>query len=405
MSPEQAERLTRTSWQPVAREQVAGRIARLAVRLWCALGWMARPIGLAVVIRLLDFVTGAVGARLLAPVTFAGPLRSWLEKDSNWYLRIVVNGYSYSPRTGSAVNFFPLYPLAIRLVAPAASLVAGPRDAYFVAGLAVSWLSFLAAAAVLYHLVSRRLGEPTALLSVLLLSLFPFSCFYGAAYSESLYLLAVVLAFVGIEKRRWWLAAVCAALASATRAAGVVVILAVAVAYGLHWLQTWRRPRRDMLWLGVMPVGIGAYAAYCWLRFGDPTVYEKASSLGWGGGHFQLGALAAALQLLTGQSSDPVAPLHISYLIALAGVLVSCIWVGRLLGASYVVYTLGSALAPLFDFSHLDGMGRYLSVAFPAFVVLAYALRQRPLLRDLVLAGFAMFLGVATVMFTTNHLT
>lgn len=404
MSPERTERLADTSWQPALRGKPAGWIGRAASRAWCALGWMAWPIGLAAAIRLLDFATGAVGALLLPLGGFPGALASWLRKDSNWYLRVAEAGYSYSPRTGSAVNFFPLYPLAIRVVEPVVGLLS-PRDAYFVAGLAVSWLSFLAAAVVLYHLVSRRLGQSTALLSVLLLSVFPFSCFFGAAYSESLYLLGVVLAFAGIEQRRWWLAAVCAALVAATRAAGVVAILTVIVAYGLDWMRARRWWRPDVLWLGVMPLGIAAYAAYCWLRFGDPTVYMKASSAGWGGGRLQLGSLAAMMQLLTGHSSDPDAPLHMVYLIALAAVLVSCIWVGRLLGTPYVVYTLGSALAPILDFSHLDGLGRYLSVAFPAFVVLAYALRHRPVLRDVVIAGFAMFLGVATVMFTTNHLT
>lgn len=405
MSSEQMERVVEPIWQPAALGRFADRLARLARQIWCAHGWMALPAGLAVMIRLLDFVTGAVGAGLLPLGGFPGALQSWLRKDATWYLQVAMNGYSYSPRTGSAVNFFPLYPLAIRLVEPLVGLVVGPRDAYFVAGLAVSWLSFIAACVMLYRLVSRRLGEPTALLTVLLLSVFPFSCFFGTAYSESLYLLGVVLAFLGIEQRRWWLAAVCAALAAATRAVGVVVILTVAVAYGLDWLRTRRWPRWDVLWSGVMPLGFAAYAAYCWLRFGDPTVYVKASSLGWGGGHLQLGSLTVAMQLLTGHSSDPFAPLHLAYLIALGAVLLSCVWIGRLLGTPYVVYTLGSALAPLLDFSQLNGLGRYLSVAFPAFVVLAYALRRQPVLRDVLMIGFAMFLGVATVMFTTNHLT
>lgn len=90
------------------------------------------------------------------------------------------------------------------------------------------------------------------------------------------------------------------------------------------------------------------------------------------------------------------------YVLAWVGCLIACYWVWRMLGISYAIYTFASAVIPLLDFTRLDALGRYMSVLFPVFIVLAYALRNRPVLRDVVIIIFTLFVGVCAVAFTLN---
>jgi Gpi18-like mannosyltransferase len=50
-------------------------------------------------------------------------------------------------------------------------------------------------------MLSGRFDQQVASLTIVLLASFPFSFYYGAAYTESIYLLAVVVAFYGIEQQ------------------------------------------------------------------------------------------------------------------------------------------------------------------------------------------------------------
>ena len=97
----------------------------------------------------------------------------------------------------------------------------------------------------------------------------------------------MVVAFLGIERGNWWLAATGALFAGASRPTGLIVGLAVVVAYLLDWIRTGHRLRWDVLALVLTPLGVVAFFVYCWLHFGDPFAYMKASEFGWHG-HFQL---------------------------------------------------------------------------------------------------------------------
>ena len=110
------------------------------------------------------------------------PLR-W---DAGWYLDIGVHGYRWSPAAEGQQNvaFFPAYPA--------------------------------------YRLAREDLDDRSATSAVLLLCAFPFAVFYGAPYSESLFLLATVAAFFHARRGEWGVACVWGALAGLTRPNGFV---------------------------------------------------------------------------------------------------------------------------------------------------------------------------------------
>ena len=70
-----------------------------------------------------------------------------------------------------------------------------------------------------------KVGAVAVLGTLLLLAVFPTAVFFGAPYSESVFLLLAVGAFYAARTDRWAWAGTCAAAAAATRSAGVLLML------------------------------------------------------------------------------------------------------------------------------------------------------------------------------------
>src|SRR5436190_10781697 len=142
----------------------------------------------------------------------------WARWDSVFFVRIAQHGYDHA-----SAAFYPLYPV----------LVAGLGRAFFghyvLAGVVISLAACLGAFALLYRLAEERLGPEGAWRAVLYLAIFPTALFLQAVYSESLYLLLVLAAFVAAERGRFAVAGVVSGLAILTRVTGVALLPALAV--------------------------------------------------------------------------------------------------------------------------------------------------------------------------------
>jgi hypothetical protein len=327
---------------------------RAAGQSAAALRWMAQPLLIALGIRLLVFMVVGFGALLLASGQFLGFLRTWERKDALWYLDIAAHGYAGSAGGTHSLNFFPLYPLLVRLVQPVTGVVT-PSNSYLAAGLVISWAAFAGACVLLYRLVLDRFDRGVASRSVLLLGTFPFSMFFGTVYSESLYQLFTAGAFLAAECRGWWLAGVLCLLNGATRPPCVLVGGCIAVAYLLDWRAARHRLRPDVLALGLAPVGALAYVVYCWRAFGDPLAYAHASWQGWHGGHLQMDGLFMFLCSLLHPLAwllHPTTRMTIRgiYALLITACCLLAIPIWRMLGAPYALYTLASLLVPLLTY-------------------------------------------------------
>jgi len=131
-----------------------------------------------------------------------------------WYESIAGSSYYFSHSAQSNVAFFPLYPLLVKLVSfvKYRFLMPGWLSPYFVFGepyLLGTLLPFV------------DLGEKSAKITLLLLAFSPFSFFFAMGYSEALFLLLLALTLLFTDKKKWWLAAIAAGLASSTRFIGV----------------------------------------------------------------------------------------------------------------------------------------------------------------------------------------
>lgn len=369
------------------------------------------PIGIALMSRLVVLVVADLLLRFLLAgrrftLPYTGPIAVWQRKDAGWYLAIARQGYvdtPLQPYLHLRANFFPLYPLLIHLVAQVFALfpLAHP---YAIAGMVVSWAAFATACVGLYRLTRGFFGSSVAVGATLLLAAFPFSLYDGAVYSEALYLALAVWAFVCIERRQWWMAGALAGLACAVRPPGLLVGACVALAYLLDWRRERRPLRFDLLALALTPLGLCAYLLYCWARWGQPFAYLTASRLGWHGGHFQMGGLRAAATALgrfDASDGDQILT-SVAILLSLGFLaLIPMIW--RRLGPVYALFTLASVVAPILDFPTLHSLGRYLSVAFPVFMALAFALRGRPRLQAALAAVSGIVLMLCATYFIAGY--
>jgi hypothetical protein len=192
--------------------------------------------------------------------------------------------------------------------------------------------------------------------------------------------------------------------ASAIRPPGLIVGACVVLAYALDWIQQRHPLRWNVLAPALTPLGTIAYLLYCWVRFGDPLAYVKASQQGWHGGQLQLNTIRWFLYLLTHPSDWIVSGdfstiiWSIYALICVAG-LIGVVFVYRKLGPVYAFFTLASIVASVVSYPIPTSTGRYVSVVFPLFTVLALYLRSKLALRDVVIIGFSFFLALFTFLF------
>lgn len=316
----------------------------------------------------------------------------WSQFDGVEYQRIAELGYSYVPGQRSNIVWFPLYPNLMR----GAHLVI---DDWLIAGIAVSVLAGLGAVIVYWRwLEDRSFTGDAKLVAFGVLLLYPYGWYlFGVVHSDSLFLLLVIGACLLIERDRYVLAGLVAALATATRPTGLAVIpLVILLGLQRHevlvvpegatgWVARFAVPLRiqpDRLRLvtlapAMVLAGIGSWMLYLWVRFGDPIAFVTNQHV------YHPDAMPYLKRNFIGRwlnfSDDP------RYAITIAGqalvalfVLVMVPRVCRRLGFAYGTYLAVLVAIPTVSTGDFMGTGRYLMAAFPAFAVFGEGLATRP---------------------------
>ncbi len=428
-----ASEAVRAAWRAFAWS----RLAILVVAVFAALS-----AGEAVERKAGGFDVPAVTAPLGgAGDVLASPLARW---DAVWYLSIANDGYddADSPRHA----FFPLYPLLARGLG---TLGGGGPAAVLLGAYAVALAAFLAALVLLHRLTALELGRRAAWPALLLLAVFPASLYFGAPYSESLFLLCSVGAFYAARTERWAWAGVAAAGASATRSAGVLLLLPLAFLYlygprdgqpAAEWGAGGDRLRRlgprasrliapvvpryrirpSVLWLALAPAGLAAYAAYLGVAYGDPLSFSHVQEFWsrsfagplvgvWDGA---TAAFDGVRQLLSGArepvyfeqaGGDPfrVAVQNIALFGFLGFALAGAIGVLRRLPFAYGLYVVTALTLPLsypVAAQPLMSLSRFVAVLFPLFMWLGAVCEERRIV-DRVAVASAICLGLFVSQF------
>ena len=326
--------------------------------------------------------------------------------DSGWYFDIARNGYDATNAVlggRSNIAFAPVYPMLMRYVGRLFGRA--PGDLYL-GGIVVSWVCFTLAMVVLYRLASLDVPRRQAERAVVLTAVFPFSFFFGAVYTESTFLLFTLLAFYGFRTGRWALGGLAGAIAGATRVTGILMWPALASVAWEAARPASRDRARAAAGLIVATLGFLGYCAYIYDLTGQPLLWATALTR-WGSGYHPGGApwdapVELVRRLMTHPyaylASEPMAVYDTLYGVTALMFVAAIPFVWRKLGAAYGVFMLLNLYVPLSS-GAFEGLGRYCSVLFPAFVFLA-SLRPRFVYTGLAVF-FALFYTLGLAMFTT----
>lgn len=308
-----------------------------------------------------------------------GELANW---DGFWYVTLAVEGYPpHASHLQTTLGFFPLYSMAIWLVAHA--LVLGPT----VAGLLVSGVGGLIATVLLGRLCARWWGTASARRAVLLFCAFPGSVVFSMDYAEGLLIPLAIGCLLSLEQRRWLLAGVLAGLATAIAPDALAIVPVCVVAAGLELHRRGcrdRAARRSLLAPLLAPAGAIAFGSYLWVAVGSPFATFTAQHYGWGERTDPLALLrqAQALAYELSPSRFSVHQVNLNLVAGLAGAVLLAIGILLLLHrehripASGLVWTLGVAFLAVTS-EYTPPNPRLLITAFPAVVVVARRLQAR----------------------------
>ncbi len=341
--------------------------------------------------------------------------------DSAWYLGIARTGYVLSPQT----VFFPLYP---GLVALGAALFG--HSLYAVVGIAISCACAIGALYLLRRLVALEFGdERIAHNTVWIVAWLPVSLVLSAVYSESLFLLLAVGCFYAARQGRWALAGLAGGLAAASRNGGILLLVPLLIFYlygprpdrepdwaGAGFRPRYR-PRGDVLWAALVPLGLLTYMAFLQIETGNP--FDPFShQLHWGR-HFiplagiPLGAWAVVRALVAAiPGLDPRLAAHVTVsgqmrhvveftFLVLALALLRICW--KRLPLSYTAFaalSLAAAVSVPAGNDPLKSLPRFTLVMFPLWIALALWATERRRVRT-VIAICAPLLVINTFLFVS----
>lgn len=313
-----------------------------------------------VVVYVLLAVAGWSSRAVGAGLSFNAVFSSLVQWDASWYRWIALHGYDRVGAHGHHANvmaFYPLYPLAYRLVAS----LPGPMSLW---GSVLSSVLFAVALCVLYRLSLQRFDQPMARRTVLYLAMSPLSWVFSIPYSESLFLLLALVAFTLTAEKRRWSGCVAASLAVLTRPVGLALVPALA------WQIRRDRPRfREYLPLLlpiVAEVGFFAYAAW---HTGDALSPIHSQQHGW---H----RAVSVLPVLVGHVlwADVIQHGQLRFLVDIGFAILWCglfvhAWRMRLPG-EYLIFAALAILLPT-SAGLLVSIGRFGTISFPFFWALA----------------------------------
>lgn len=203
-------------------------------------------------------------------------LPSWIWSLGNFdgvhYLRIAHMGYENSEFSQA---FFPLYPSLIYLMSFGRSM--------FITAAAISNLFFLGSLYLFYKLMRLDYSEMISWRSLVLLLFFPTSFYFGAIYSEALFLFLLLGSLYLMRCKSYLAAGLYAGLAAATRVIGLllVVVLALEIYSEVKSgkLKFWSENTvKSLVGIVVAPLGIVMYMWYLKVGFNNSLYFVTAQS-------------------------------------------------------------------------------------------------------------------------------
>ncbi|OGC92149.1 hypothetical protein A3D85_01935 [Candidatus Amesbacteria bacterium RIFCSPHIGHO2_02_FULL_47_9] len=311
--------------------------------------------------------------------------------DGNHYIRIAKNGYGYAEEA-----FFPLYPNIMKLLIPQIK-----NDT--LTGVIISSVAFLFACIFFVRLIELDYSSAAARYSLLALLAFPTSFYFGAVYTESLFILLVLSSFYYARARRWWIAAVLGALAANTRFVGIFMFPALLLEF---WQQ--RRSLIGLLPAFLVPLGLISYMLFLQNTVGDSLAFIHVQKLY---GQFRSERIILLPQVfyrytrmvVTVTKTDPIYyTLWLELVTALMFLFTTILSAFKKIRPSYIIFNLAAYLVPTFTGSFVS-LPRYVLACFPSFIILGQIASAKPRFRLFFFAILALFFFEVVALFVRGY--
>ncbi len=282
----------------------------------------------------------------------------FIQRFANWdgehYLKIAQFGY----KEDLQYAFFPLYPLFIRVLNQV-------TQNYLISALLISVISSFFGIQILYKLIKLDFDKKLTEKVIYSIIFFPTSFYFLTAYSEGLFFFLTVASFYFLRTNKIFLAALLAALSSATRITGLA--LAVALIAEIYLTVGFNKKNWFVL---LSPLGFLIYCVFLQNQTSDPFYFLSAEM------HWQrqlsipfVGLWDTLRSLTTPGFIQANFNSFLDLLFAIFG-LGLALRSFRFLPISLSVYAFVSILIPLLT-STLMSIPRFLLPIFPIFILIS----------------------------------
>jgi len=328
-----------------------------------------------------------------------GAIRHWSLKaelsnwDGAWYRRLTGLGYlRHVAHIQTTQGFFPLYPMLMWLVQHAFVC------SIFLAGVIVSGFGGFVATVLVGRLSAGWWGEDASRRAVVFFCFFPGSVVFSMVYSEGVLIPLIAGCILALERRRWLLAGVLAAFATAVGPTALAIIPACAAAALIEirrrgWLD--REALRALIAPLLAPVGVVAFGAFLWVWTGSPFATYYAQHHEWSEKTNPLALVTLVMRLFKDTSvTHGDLHLNLNYVSGLLGavfLVVAVVLLVRMrprISVPALVWTFAIAFLVITS-ENVPPNPRMLITAFPLVLVVAYRLKGR---------AFSWLIGGGTVL-------
>lgn len=330
---------------------------------------------------------------------------SWLWRRANFdgihYLEIARKGYGVYQQA-----FFPLYPRLIKWLRPFFQR----KDV--IIGTGISAVSLFLGLFFLCKLVELDYKGGVPRRTLIYLLIFPTAFFFSMIYTESLFLLLVIASFYFARTKRWWLAGIWGALASAARLPGIFLLPALGVEW---WQQLQKEKQKDRLRVAfsglsllLIPLGLLFYMRFLSQHYGDPFLFAHVQP------HFGAGREVDKIILLYRVfwrylkmlvTVDIMTPTYfvvvLEFLTGL-GFLILAIFAYLRQWFSYLVFMALAYITPTLTGTFLS-LPRFALILFPGFILLALWAEKYRWVRFLYLLISLPLFVLSLLLFTCGY--
>lgn len=349
--------------------------------------------GIFIISRLAIFLIGYFSTFVVTKAQFytepESLLHLFFKWDSNWYISIIENGYSYVPGEYSNVAFFPLYPLLVKIFS---FNIFDP----IIIGYLISNIALFLAVVYFYKLVYLETEDhKLSFKSIFYLLIFPTSFFFSIIYTEGLFLFLSISCFYYIRKKQWLTASILGFFLAQTRIVGVLILIPMIIEY--FDFKSWRidikkvkEIKADIFYFALVPLGLISYMVYLYYKFGDALVFLRAQSA-WG-------------RSLVIPFSPLLKEWSIIYkLFAIFALFIILYLIYTKFRISYTTYSFAH-LTIYLSTSSLHSIPRLVGVIFPIYIAMSLITNKNKWLYCLFIIISIIWLAYFTVLFVNGYL-